>query len=301
MLSIRHKVAAFLEKTAQVSVEKKPPAAASVLLKQEQGRDLYKTVDGHLFWLNPGKYLDREIIERGVFEKSSTELVKKIVKKGDVILDVGANIGYYSVILSKLAGPQGKVYAFEPTLHYRRELQENLRENHITNCEILNYGLSDKRQELLINIGDSSATIHWVADTAPVKTELIKLETLDAFCELKKISRIDFIKIDIDGHEPHFLQGAWRSLERYNPLILLEVNHENYLQANVTAWDFYTLLKEKGYYIYSEDALSEITTKREFLIKCGNFAYSANVLLSKEKLILSQESNCQEAVLTGRI
>ncbi len=76
---------------------------------------MYKTKDGLFYWLNPAKYLDRSMIDEGIFEPHSTRLVKKLVKPGDVAFDVGANIGYYSVLLSKVVGEAGQIFCFEPT------------------------------------------------------------------------------------------------------------------------------------------------------------------------------------------
>jgi len=250
----------------------------------KNGRFLYRTDEGLYFWLNPNKYLDQSIINTGKFEIESTNVVKKLVEKGDTVLDIGANIGYYTVLFSKIIGEKGKVYAFEPTDYYFKVLLENLDANKIQNCEFFNFGFSYKESEVDIFIGDCSATIHWSADTKPLKKEKIKLKSLDSFAQKIKLKKLDFIKIDVDGHEPSFFAGAWKTLEKFNPIILLEINQENYLKAGHTAWDFYDLLKKRGYKIYNEDSLKEFPSKREFLIKCGNFAYSANIVISKNNL-----------------
>lgn len=254
------------------------------LIKSKNGLDLYKTVYNDYFWLNPNKYLDREIINQSVFEPYSTTFIKKLLKKGDVVLDVGANIGYYTVIMSKLVGITGKVYAFEPTKYYGDFLLMNVKENDIENCEVLPIGLSSKACDVEISFGESSATMHWVADFDPRFKERITLTTLDDFIHDKKITRIDFIKIDVDGHEPEFLKGAAEVLAKMQPVILLEVSHEHYLNAGITAWDFYADLIEQGYHVYSERTLKEYRNLREFLLECGNFAYSANIIISKNEL-----------------
>lgn len=252
--------------------------------KKFDSRSLYKTKENYYFWLDSEKYLDKSIIEHGFFEKESTASVERIVKDGDVVLDIGANIGYYSVILSKLVGSKGIVHAFEPVKSYREVLKENLIANKIKNTKIYPFGFSDKKEDLDIYIGNSSATLHWVADGKPLFQEKIKLTTLDDFSKKNKLDRIDFIKIDVDGHEPSFLKGAWNTLEKFNPVILLEVNQENYLKAGYTVWDFYDLLKSNNYKIYNEENLQEFNSKREFLIKCANFSYSANIIISKKKI-----------------
>lgn len=244
-------------------------------------RSLYKTPDGNLYWLNSQGYLDKKIIEEGVFELHSTNLVHKLIKKGDVVLDVGANIGYYAVIFSKLVGESGKVHAFEPTEHFLAPLRENLKINNITNVEVHTFGLSDKVQSLLIDIGPSSATLHSPLgfDTV-LRQERIALSTLDVFVEEAGIQRIDFIKIDIDGHEPLFFEGAWRTILKFSPKILFEISHLHYLQAGIVAWDFFEKLKSYKLYIYDEVTLKEVKTKEEFLRRCSNFDKSSNVVIS---------------------
>ncbi len=259
-------------------------AARSRVIARGTSRDLYRTRFNDLFWLDGASYVDACIIACGIFEEQSTQAVKRLVKHGDIVLDVGANIGYYSVLLSKLVGDKGKVLCFEPTEHYRTVLNMNLEANYIHNAEVFPFGLSNKNQQLEIQIGSSSASLHNPGSLPSERNELITLRTLDNFMENRCLERIDFIKVDIDGHEPLFLEGAWKTLEKYNPLILLEISHLHYLEAGYTAWNFYETLTTKGYKIYHEDGLLEIKSKVEFLIRCGNFANSSNIVISRKNL-----------------
>lgn len=256
----------------------------STLVQRGVDRNLYRTRFNDFFWLNTTSYIDQLIIKEGIFEPESTNIVRKIVKDGDFTIDVGGNIGYYTVILSKLVGNSGKVICFEPTVFYGKVLSANLEANNIQNVNFHNFGLSDKTQKLQIEIGDSSATIHSFGKKQLNFTEKIHLVTLDDFMEKNPLPRIDFIKLDIDGHEPLFLEGARKTIEKYNPIILMEISHLHYLEAGFTAWDFYDSLVKKGFIIYSEHGLERIKSKVEFLIKCGNFAFSSNIIISKTPL-----------------
>lgn len=261
-------------------------ADSSKLVQKGVERSLYRTTFNDLFWLNDTGYVDKCIKESGVFEPESTAVVNKLVKIGDVVLDVGANIGYYTVIMSKLVGPQGKVLCFEPTDHFGKVLKKNLEYNNILNVELIALGLSNKEQRMDIQIGASSASLHSLEKNDNSHSESIKLVTLDGFIEKHPLDRIDFVKIDIDGHEPLFLEGAWKTLEKFTPIILLEVSHHHYLKAGYTAWDFYNSLKHKHYNIYHEAGLKELNTEQEFLSKCGNFNHSANIVITKRNLLL---------------
>jgi FkbM family methyltransferase len=256
------------------------------LIRCGDDRDLYKTKEDLYFWLSKNKdaYIDSCMKNTGVFEFYSTEVVKKFIKEDSVVIDVGANIGYYSVIFSKLVGGNGKVLSFEPTAHFYKILSDNLKENKCDNVRTFSFGLSDKQQTLDIYIGDSSATIHDPTPETAISKEAIKLFPLDEKIVEFNLSRLDFIKIDIDGHEPAFLKGAIKTIRKFKPLVLLEVSHTHYLEYGVTAWDFYSYLKDEGFFIYRETNLSEIRTKQEFLRECGNFTTSSNILLSYSSL-----------------
>lgn len=259
----------------------------SQIVRRGNERNLYKTKDGDFFWLNPQNYLDNEIITTGIWEPMSTNVVKRLVKSGDVVLDIGANIGYYTVLLSKLIGADGKVIAFEPTEYFGKILKDNLAENHVTNCLVQKYGLSENLNHREICIGDDSATLQWESDISPHNgKEKITLKRLDDIIDDFELERLDFIKIDVDGHEPAFLKGAINTIKKYKPIVLLEVSHLNYLNYGITGWDFYDDLKQNNFHIYYERNLEECRSKRDFLINCCNFSYSSNVIISENDLIL---------------
>lgn len=269
---------------SEISHRLRRRAQQSKIVQKGAERSLYRTADKHLFWLNSTGHVDQSIIQTGVFEPGSTLVVQRLAKKGDVVLDVGANIGYYSILMSTLVGKEGKVICFEPTQHYGKILDKNIKVNNLTNVETYRIGLSNREQELEIQIGVNSATLHVPGKKKLISSEKIKLQTLDDFIDDHPLSKIDFIKIDVDGHEPLFLEGAKNTIDKYQPNILLEVSHPHYLNAGYTAWDFYEFLKSKGFYIYHEEGLTEITDMEDFLLKCGNFAYSANIVIARKKL-----------------
>lgn len=257
----------------------------SHMIRKGVVRNLYKTFLNSFYWLNDSGSIDKAIIENGIFEPSSTRIVNQYVRKNDVVLDVGANIGYYTVLLSGLVGNEGRVIAFEPTRHFGEVLKANIDTNQLTNVHVLDFGLSSRECIADIDIGISSATIHSSNYYDPIiKHERISLRTLDSVVSEYSISKIDFIKIDVDGHEPYFFEGAWKTLGKIDPLILFEVSHLHYKKAGIDICEFYRKLKEKGYRIYYENDLKEITDLDIFLIKCGNFERSANILICKQRL-----------------
>ena len=253
----------------------------------EKGK-LYQCDYDMKLYLDPISYVDAMILQHNIWEKESVHIVQLLVKESDVVLDVGANFGYYSLLFSKLVGLKGMVIASEPTVFFRERLNTHIKTNAVTNVKVLPFGFSDKDDTLDIKIDASTATMHMPETDSFLISETIELITLDKHVKENKIEKLDFIKVDIDGHEPQFLKGAAQTISQFKPDILLEINPINYYLAGVAIWDFYDQIKSLGYNIFHEKTKHEITTKLEFLKKCGNFSwqgtwdtpFSVNVLLS---------------------
>jgi FkbM family methyltransferase len=143
---------------------------------------------------------------KGNFEPVQTRKFIKSVKKGDTVLDVGANVGYYTVLASKLVGAKGKVYAFEPDRRNVELLNKNIKLNNCLNVEVvplalgaknkISYFLSDKT-----NPGESRIS-------EKVTRELVRVKTLDTLVRERKIKKVDVIKLDVEGGEVDVLRGA---------------------------------------------------------------------------------------------
>jgi FkbM family methyltransferase len=284
MGKVRSALASGLRSFGRASLKVLEREKKSQLIQQGKDRNLYKTSLGDLLWLNAKNCIDRAIIRNGLYEEHSTAAARHLIKGGDIVFDIGANIGYYSVLFSRLVGPSGRVHCFEPTQAYRQVLKANLAANKTTNVDVYDFGFSNSQQELEITFVDSTATLHHPGHQVTQGTEKINLRTLNQFIKEYQLPKIDFIKIDVDGHEPLVLEGAWDLIDRYDPVLMIEISHLHYLEAGITAWDFYSNLKKRGYRIYHEENLAEITSKQDFLIKCGNFAFSANIVISRRDL-----------------
>jgi FkbM family methyltransferase len=254
------------------------------IIEKGDKKSLYQIESGIMLWLGGNSTIDNSIIDTGSWEPKTTDLIKQIVKRNDTVIDIGANIGYFTILFAKLVGNEGAVYAFEPTNKYFKFLKDNVLINELSNVRIFNKGLSDKNGEMEIFIDDSSATIHQPIASDIKDKEIIRLMTLDEFVVEHDLKAINFIKIDIDGHEPFVLDGAINSIRIFKPVIILEISHLHYYKAGILAWDFYDKLVFWGFHIYYEKDLSEIKDKIDFLVKCGDFSHSVNVLLSLDAL-----------------
>jgi len=132
------------------------------------------------------------------------------------IFDVGANVGYYTILFSQLA-PQGRVFAFEPT-STAAMLRENLEHNNVQNAEVHEIALG-------LTTGDREERIYRVWGTeGEVKT--YPFYRLDDFVNEHAIRRIDCIKIDVDSFDFEVLRGAEQTLLKHSPVIVVELTHQ---------------------------------------------------------------------------
>lgn len=232
--------------------------------------------------LNLDHYLDKELATTGQWEAETVALVNKLLKPGMCVVDVGANFGIFSLVFSRLVGEYGKVIAFEPTSDYSERLLRHIELNNIKNVALHQLGLSDHAASVEISIGNSSATLQPFSSERIRKTEKIDLVTFDTwwqkYLETGQEDRLDFVKVDIDGHEPQFLRGAKKTLERLHPLILIEFAQEHLYFHKTPVWELADSLEAMGYILCNvKDGIAY--EDRLLLLKdTGNYAWSANVL-----------------------
>jgi FkbM family methyltransferase len=228
--------------------------------------------------LCPDHYLDREILRKGCFEKKTTRLVRRIVKPGMRVLDVGANFGYFTTLLAHDVGREGHVWAVEPTSYFRSRIAWHLQANGLTDrVTMVPYGLSDRTSEVEISIGNSSATLHPVSKSDISGSETIVLKRLDDVSSQLGMDHLDFVKVDIDGHEGMFLDGASDLLRRSLPIVVIEFSESNLQVAGSSIHQLRSQLEELGYSLFSEKTRKPFRSDEEFVAECGSLRFSANV------------------------
>jgi FkbM family methyltransferase len=163
------------------------------------------------------------------YEKPVLDYLISIVKPGWVIYDIGANLGFYSILLSHLVGDHGKVYTFEANPLCIYFIRANLEENHADNCVIFPCALLDKSQmvKFTINYGNSGIGITQLSNFYSSKTGheiIVQGYSLDELIQAHDLRNPDLIKIDIEGAEAYALMGMRETLHRYRPFILMEVH-----------------------------------------------------------------------------
>jgi FkbM family methyltransferase len=185
------------------------------------------------------------------FEKEETDYLTKTLKKGDFFVDIGTNIGLFSLIASKIVGDKGAVLSFEPAPLTFSRLNENIKLNNIKNIETRNIGLSDKKGELTFYVSNNGYDA-WnsFAPSQDKKLESsiqVSVSTLDA--ELKDVdkSKIKLVKIDVEGWEKFVLYGGKDFLVNYNPIVMVEFTEENTFNAGYQVHEIYSIMQDLGY------------------------------------------------------
>lgn len=140
-------------------------------------------------------------------------------QKFNLVLDIGANIGRYSLIFSETAE---KVVAFEPCKENFKALQDNIRYNKRKNIICFNFGVYDETKRIKINLGENNEGSSSIFFDRKYKKEIIDVIKLDDFI----IGKVDFIKIDVEGVELNVLRGAENLLKKCRPIVYLEITRQ---------------------------------------------------------------------------
>jgi FkbM family methyltransferase len=188
------------------------------------------------------------------FEKDETDYLTKILKKGDVFVDIGANIGLFSLIASKIVGDEGTVLSFEPAPLTFSRLNENVKLNNLKNIDTRNIGLSNKKGEFTFYVSNNGYDA-WNSfapsqDNKLESTLQIPVSTLDM--ELKDIdkTKIKLVKIDVEGWEKFVLFGGKDFFVNFNPIVMVEFTEANTFNAGYPVYEIYDIMQDLGYVWY---------------------------------------------------
>jgi FkbM family methyltransferase len=190
------------------------------------------------------------------YEHNVIHFLDKIVKnyQNPVMLDVGANCGYYSIRYFAFCK---QIFSFEPVSKIYRILKTNIKINSITNIVALNCGLADKQGEHTINLYNSSGNNSIFDRKVPeehslkkIGEEIIRLNTLDELIASGTVAAPDIIKIDVEGSELNVLKGAEKTINQYRPTILFEYAETTANDAGYSKVLLLTVLNLSNYTIY---------------------------------------------------
>ena len=244
--------------TTKTKVQLAALASRAVILFRSVGGggSVVRARRGGLWWeldLNEG--IDFSIYLLGAFERATAAILRKLLRSGDVAMDIGANVGAHALGMAKSVGNSGGLFAFEATDFAFSKLQRNLS---------LNPQLLGRTHAIQVFLGDGKRQT--IPAGVYAKWPLRDLEgvhpkhrgklattlhaehrTLDEFVSREGISRIDLIKLDVDGNELPVLKGALNALQTCKPTLVMEMSPYVHLEQNNSFAELVELLADLGY------------------------------------------------------
>ncbi|HLG99683.1 MAG TPA: FkbM family methyltransferase [Bryobacteraceae bacterium] len=209
---------------------------------------------GISFFLDPHDLIPLEILRTGRWQPEIWSAIAPSLPEGGVFFDVGAHIGYFSMKASRKVGAGGRVLSFEPNPETLRLLRDNISANHAGNITVEPIACTDQEETLtfyaanVVNTGASSLSSEnaTVAPGAP-KPYNVRGRPIDDVVGELGLSRVDAIKVDVEGAEVSVIRGAMRTLERFHPKVVIEVSPRQLASFHTAPEDLAALFKSAGY------------------------------------------------------
>jgi len=195
-----------------------------------------------------------EILNFGEYEPEETQVIRRIAEKMNTMLDIGANIGWYSLVAAK-TNPKSIIHSFEPIPTTYSRLIHNFALNSIDSLRCHNYGFSNEPGSFPFYFypeGSGNASMQNLAGRKDVTIVDCELRTLDSVLDwLPSANTIDFIKCDVEGNELFVLKGGLKLLSKYKPILLCELLRKWSASFGYHPNEAIDLLQSIGYKVYT--------------------------------------------------
>jgi FkbM family methyltransferase len=177
----------------------------------------------------------------GTYEPELVSTLERHVSEGMTVLDVGANHGYFTLLFSQLVGPRGKVYAFEPEPVNYQLLEKTIAANGLSNVEAVKLAVSSRSGVEKLFLEDAYLGTHSMEKKDSDNYIEVNLTSVDEFARERRLPSVDFVKIDIEGHEVEALKGMAETMRRWKPSIVCEFQDQRLLSQGSE------ILRDNGY------------------------------------------------------
>jgi FkbM family methyltransferase len=249
------------------------------------GKFIFKLEDSLSIFLYKDSYLSKLISEG--FEKDEISFVTKFLKTEDSFMDIGANIGYFSIYAANAIGPSGTVYCFEPTPKVYNRLVSNLKLNGFKNYKAFNFAVSDENKSMYFHISKSeydawnSFVFSHKSKSKPIEVKAVKIDSLVDKGSIV-LNTIALVKIDVEGWELPVLKGMTKLLElKHAPVFLVEFTEKNAQISGFSLRQIYDYMINYGFVWYRYDSTENVLRHEPFsdnypydnLIATKNFNY----------------------------
>lgn len=227
--------------------------------------------------LNLSDHIHQQIYFLNYYDKRGILFIKQFLKEGYTFIDIGANIGCYSLIAAKYVGKKGRVICFEAIKETYNSLNENIKINNLENTYVFNNAIYNRNQKLTLHVANKynsgMSSIHNHSSEAGI-TQQCEAITLDDFISKNETKRIDLIKIDIEGAEIYALQGMLNVIKQFKPTILIELSDSVLENTNINKTEIIKLLIDLGYTQHGIDKNGELISLNEAEKDYYNFVFN---------------------------
>ena len=203
------------------------PLVGRLFLKLSAAGDRPLTIHGHSMVIASGDGYPPIDMAMGKYEQETTDLILRLIKPGMVVLDIGAHVGYYTLLAARQVGPEGKVYSFEPETDNHALLLRNIEQNGYENIVATKSAVSDSEGDLTLYISglDNGRHSIYQHDYPQQGGVTVKTVTVDAFLQSQGWPEVGLIKVDVEGAEMQVLAGMAKLLKNASELnMILEFN-----------------------------------------------------------------------------
>lgn len=226
----------------------------------------------------------RQVMMLGKYatESHESQIFENQLKKDQTVLDLGANIGYYSLLARSKVGPNGKIFSFEPSEENVSLIKKSIAENRFTNIIVVEAAVSDNDgySELFLSpfykSEHSLFEYNYSSGEHKGNKKKIKLVSIDSFLEKTGDLRVDIIKMDVEGSEKKSLDGMKKTIEFNKRLTLItEFWPQGFVNAGIESKEFLEILISSGFNLYHID---------EFLQKTYPVTVNEMLQIAKERI-----------------
>jgi FkbM family methyltransferase len=228
----------------------------------------------------------------GVYERYQLDVFRSMIQKDMTILDIGANIGLYTVIAAKCTGERGKVVSFEPEQENFSILTQNISDNDFKNVKPVRAAVADKEGSLVLYISEGNKGNHSIYKISDTEGEQqVPTVELDSWIENNNIGKVDLIKMDIQGAEPLAFKGMIKTFKT-KPILFLEYDPGSIRTNGHEPLDMLKTLLSHGYELQNIDeasrSMKNINDIQKFTDSLGHTTYANLLCLSESYSRMSE-------------
>jgi len=203
--------------------------------------------------------MSRIVYETGCYEPNEMAFAAGFLRHGMVFIDVGANLGLFTLLATRRVGSTGTVIAVEPSPREVEDLCANIALNRIDNVTVAAAALGEATGVATLQVAEDEHSGHNTLGSFIYGTKLlarrdVDVTTLDDLARQSHLTRLDFVKIDVEGAELSVLRGGRSALQDFRPVLLMELQADSLKTQGASTAQVLALLSKAGYEVFSFDA-----------------------------------------------